>query len=198
MKREAEIKELLISNAIHLIAEGGFENATTKSLTYAGGNLKDLQMNEVYIYRFFGGKDQLYESAFLRLDSELFSAFHKGIEVVGGYEGMTKEKLYEFFLMAWRFILGNEERCRCYVRYYYSIYFKGNSLTAHRKLIKSMVEEMSSMFKEDADVYSILHSVFTALLDFAIRVYNGELLDSEINRPHIFNVLYSMMGTYFK
>lgn len=37
MKREAEIKELLISNAIHLIAEGGFEKATTKELTHCGG-----------------------------------------------------------------------------------------------------------------------------------------------------------------
>ena len=30
MRYEAEIKELLIENAIHLIAEGGFEKATTK------------------------------------------------------------------------------------------------------------------------------------------------------------------------
>ena len=85
MKCEAEVKELLISNAIHLIAEGGFEKATTKTL----------------------------------------------------------------------------------------------------------------MFKEHADVVAILHSVFTALFDFAIRVYNGELEDSEINRLHIFKVLYCMM-TYFK
>lgn len=36
------------------------------------------------------------------------------------------------------------------------------------------------------------------LFDFAIRVYNGELEDNEINRPHIFNVLYSVMAIYFK
>lgn len=57
---------------------------------------------------------------------------------------------------------------------------------------------MSSVFKEDADVASILHSVFTAMFDFAIRVYNGELEDNQTNRPHIFNVLYCMMMTYFK
>lgn len=43
MKREAEIKELLISNAINLIAEGGFEKATTKELTHYGGHLPDLK-----------------------------------------------------------------------------------------------------------------------------------------------------------
>lgn len=50
MRYEAEIKELLIENAIHLIAEGGFEKATTKELTHSGGALPDFKMNEVYIY----------------------------------------------------------------------------------------------------------------------------------------------------
>ena len=198
MKREAEVKELLISNAIHRIAEGGFEKATTKELTLCGGHLNGFKMNEVYIYRFFGSKENLYEAAFRQLDTELYHAFQNGVELVGGFEQDTKDRLYEFFSMAWRFILGNEERCRCYVRYYYSIYFKGNSLESHKKLFNKMISEMSSIFKEDADMTSILHSVFTAMFDFAIRVYNGELEDNEINRPHIFNVLYCMMMTYFK
>ena len=198
MRYEAEIKELLIENAIHLIAEGGFEKATTKELTHCGGQLPDFKMNEVYIYRFFGSKEKLYETAFVRLDTELFHAFKHGVEIVGRFDDGRKEKLERFFSLAWQFILGNEERCRCYVRYYYSIYFKGASLDAHRKLFARMVDEMTPIFKEEADVSSILHSVFTALFDFAIRVYNGELEDNDENRPHIFNVLYCMMVTYFK
>ena len=34
MEREADIGAILIDNAIHLIAEGGFEKATTKNLAY--------------------------------------------------------------------------------------------------------------------------------------------------------------------
>ena len=198
MRYEAEIKELLIENAIHLIAEGGFEKATTKELTHSGGALPDFKMNEVYIYRFFGIKDNLYEAAFVSLDTELYVAFRDGVKAIGGFDDNTKEKLYDFFSRAWRFILGNEERCRCYVRYYYSIYFKDSSIKAHKKLFEGIVTEMTPLFKEEADVSSILHSVFTALLDFAIRVYNKDLEDNEINRPHIFNVLYCMMMTYFK
>ncbi len=198
MRYEAEIKELLIENAIHLIAEGGFEKATTKELTHCGRQLPDFKMNEVYIYRFFKSKENLYEAAFVRLDMELFYAFKHGVEIVGGFEDDRKEKLARFFSMAWQFILANEERCRCYVRYYYSIYFKGASLEAHRKLFAGMVDEITPIFKEEADVSSILHSVFTALFDFAIRVYNGDLEDNDENRPHIFNVLYCMMITYFK
>ncbi len=198
MKHEAEIKELLVKNAIHLIAEGGFERATTKELTHCGGSLPDFKMNEVYIYRFFGSKDCLYEAAFLSLDAELHHAFIESIKAVGGFEGNTKEKLYEFFSNAWYFILGNEEHCRCYVRYYYSIYFKESSMKTHKKLFSEVISRMTPVFKEEADVASILHSVFTAMLDFAIRVYNGDLEDNEENRPHIFNVLYCMMMTYIK
>lgn len=198
MKREAEIRELLISNAIHLIAEGGFEKATTKELTHCGGDLPGFKMNEVYIYRIFGSKENLYEAAFVRLDNELFYAFQGGVAALGGFNENVKEKLREFFRMAWQFILGNEEKCRCYVRYYYSVYFKGTSLEAHRKRFEGMISEMTPLFKEEADVVSILHSVFTTLFDFSIRVYNGDLEDSDINRPHIFNVLYCMMATYFK
>ena len=198
MKYEAEIKELLINNTIHLIAEGGFEKATTKELTHCGGNLPDFKMNEVYIYRLFGSKESLYEAAFLRLDAELYDAFKKGVAAIPGAGNDTKEKMYKFFLLAWPFILGNEERCRCYIRYYYSVYFKGKSLEAHRKLFSEMISFMTPLFKEEADVSAILHSVFTALFDFAIRVYNGELENNDVNTPHVFNVLYCMMSTYFK
>lgn len=198
MRYEAEVKTRLINNAIHIIAEDGFEKATTKELAHRGGSLPDLKMNEVYIYRYFGSKESLYEAAFNLLDRELFYTFRNELRELGGVEHLTKATLYEFFLKAWEFILGNEERCRCYVRYYYSVYFKGRSATEHRRLFDEIISELSPAFKEEADVSAILHSVFTALFDFAIRVYNGELEDNEINRPHIFNVLYCMMMTYFK
>ena len=198
MKCETEIRELLINNTIHLVAEGGFEKATTKELTHCRGDLPNMKMNEVYLYRIFGSKENLYEEAFIRLDRELCYAFRRGVEIVGGFLPNSRERLYSFFLLAWRFVLGNEEHCRCYVRYYYSIYFKRHSLASHKNLFSGIVSEMAPLFKEEADVSSILHSVFTTMLDFGIRVYNGDLEDSDINTPHIFNVLYCMMSTYFK
>ena len=198
MKYEAEITELLINNAIHLIAEGGFEKATTKELTHCGGNLPNFKMNEIYIYRIFGSKENLYASAFATLDKELFDAFFKAAAAIGGFGQNARDKICKFLEMSWNFITSNEERCRCYVRYYYSIYFSGDSLAAHNKLFAGMIKEMSPMFKEEADVASIIHSVFITLFDFAIRVFNNALEDNDVNRPHIFNVLYCMMATYFR
>jgi hypothetical protein len=110
----------------------------------------------------------------------------------------TPIRLFRLFLRAWKFILGNEANFRCYVRYYYSIYFKSNSKAKHKQLFCSTIHDLSSIFIDEADAESILHSVFTALLDFAIRVCNGDLEDSEENRAHIFNVLYCMMLSYLK
>ena len=198
MKNGEAIRQALLDNTIHLIGGSGFEGATTRAIVCEGINDPTIRLNEVYIYRIFGSKEILYEEAFLRLDRELFYAFREEVVRVGGFEIDTRKKLYEFFLKAWRFILGNEERCRCYVRYYYSVYFKGHSLEEHRKLFEGLIVGIAPLFKEEADVESILHSIFTALFDFAVRVYNGDLEDSEINRPHIFNVLYCMMESYFK
>ena len=202
MKYETDVKELLISNAIHLIAESGFEKATTKELTLCGGHLPNCKMNEVYIYRFFGSKENLYALAFDFLDREMFSAFWRGTIFIGGFEGETneelKEKLNDLFLMMWEFILSNEAHVRCYVRYFHSVYFKENALETHRQLFMGAVEKMLPMFKEGADAVLILNSVFTTLLNFGIRVYNGELEDNDDSRLHMFNILYGMMANYLK
>lgn len=101
------------------------------------------------------------------------------------------------FLRVWRFAINNETQCRFYIRYYYSIYFKGQSLAGHNQRFSEIVNCFRPLFKDEADVVAIMHSVLTLLLDFANRVYNGDLADDDINRPHIYNVHYCAMESYF-
>ena len=200
MKRETEIKDLLINNAIHLIANGGFEAATVKEITKSGGDLSDVKMNDVYIYRIFGGKEELYKAVFARLDSELFYHFRKAMEIAFLDDSLktSKQRILRFFENVWDFIMGNEANCRCYVRFYYSVYFSGDSQRAHQDLFDGLVSKIAPFFIEEADVDAISHSVFSAMLAFAIRSYNNELLNDEENRPHIFNVLFCMTASYLK
>lgn len=198
MKNQLDIREILIDNTICLIAEGGFEAATTKAITHSGGALPGIKMNEVYIYRLFGSKEHLYNEAFERLDLEFVHALRRCVSDYGDFREDTPRKLYKVFLHVWKFLLGNETRCRCYIRYYYSFYFKNNSLKRHNELFEEIVTTFSYLFKEAADVRSILHSVLLALFDFAVRVFNGDLQDLEINTPHVFNVVFYMMLPYLK
>ncbi len=198
MKYEQEIRGALIGNAISLIAEGGFEKATTAAITHSGETVPGVRMNEAYIYRIFGNKEELYNAAFAMLDEEFLYALQSAISAEGDLRENTKEKLCNIFQRAWPFMMRNEQRCRCYVRYYYSTYFKDRAGSDHEKRFANVLATFAPLFKEEADVRSIMHSVLTTSLDFAIRVYNGDLEDNEENVPHIFNVLYCMMMTYFK
>ena len=198
MKNEQEIREYLIGNTIRLIAEGGFEKATTKAITYDGEPPLGLKMNEVYIYRLFGSKERLYGKAFERLDEDFVLSLRRCLHDYNSLDGNVKEKMYATFLRIWNFLLRNEERCRCYVRYYYSAYFRGKSLEKHNQLFCVIVEAFSAIFRPEADVKAIVHSMLSVLLDFAIRVHNGDLEDNDENRPHVFNVIYCTMESYFK
>ena len=201
MRHEEEIRELLIHNAIHLIAEGGFEKATVKELTTCGGDLPGLKMNDVYIYRIFGSKEDLYRAAFARLDGELFYNVRKAYQSANedlSPDASLKERIYYFLENLWDYILHDEERCRCYVRYYYSIYYDGAASEAHKELYSGVINAMKPSFKDEADVVAIIHSVFSAIFAFAIRVFSGDIQNDEVNRPHVFNVLYCMMSSYFR
>ncbi len=197
MKSELYVRETLISNTIQLIAEGGFAAATTKAITHSGNTSPDIKMNEAYIYRLFGNKEQLYDVAFERLDLEFIRVLRSCNADYGTLHTDTSVKFYKAFLRIWQFLLHNETRCRCYVRYYYSVYFKGKPYERHQERFKEIVSAFAPLFKEEADVKAILHSVLISLLDFAIRVYNGDMKNLELDTPHVFNVLYYMMLPYF-
>jgi hypothetical protein len=57
---------------------------------------------------------------------------------------------------------------------------------------------MTPLFRENADVTSLLHHVLSSLFDFAIRVYHGDIKDSEANATHIFRVLYCVLRPYLR
>ena len=198
MKNEQEIREVLMSNTIRLIADGGFEKATTKAITHSGELPPDVKMNEVHIYRLFGSKEGLYSFVFDYIDREIFFALKRCFESHKNESNDVKLMLRGVFNDAWRYLLKNEEHSRCYIRYYHSVYFKGDSLNNHNELFEKIIREFSPLFKEGADVKSIMHSVFTTVCDFAVRVYNGDLSDTDSNAEHIFNVVYAMMSMYLK
>ncbi len=197
MKNGDVIREALLSNTIRLIGESGFEKATTKAIVSLGIDDPDIRLNEVYIYRLFGSKELLYAEAFFVLDAELFATIRNSVKNFFENPLPFRDRLHQFFNRIWRFLLGNEFRCRCYVRYYYSSYFREQSLRNHRRLLYDHEDFFSPIFKEESDVISLIHTTFMSMMDFAIRVYNGDLEDTEENAYHIFNLLYNSLTSYF-
>lgn len=198
MKNESVVRDILVNNTIQLIAEGGFEKATTKAITYSDYTPHNFKLNEVYIYRLFGSKENLYEAAFDTLDKEFSFALNRCFTTTSVENKSIKEKLYNGFIRVWDFILRKEDRCRCYIRYYYSAYFQEYSLEKHNENFALVVNSFKMLFKPQADTKSIMHSVLTTLLDFAVRVFNGDLKNTDENKTYVFNVLLSAMMVFFK
>lgn len=196
MRCEGEIRSTLIDNTIHLIAEGGFEKATTRNITRYSPPTDQYTLNEAYIYRLFGSKEALYASAFLLLDTELVTSLCRKMENLHFSAGPNRAAFEALFQSAWRFLLRNEMKCRCYTRYYYSIYFKEASQRKHRAAFEMIVNQLAPAFKPEANVTAIMHGVLTMMLDYAIQVYNGDLENTENNATHVFNVLYCVIATY--
>ena len=91
-----------------------------------------------------------------------------------------------------------EDRCRCYIQYYYSIYFHNQSIERHKANFAGIVESFGRLFKEEANTGAIMHSVLTTLLEFIVRAFNGELENSLENKKYIFNVLLNSMSFFLK
>ncbi len=189
---QQSIRDTLIQRTIAVIAVEGLDKTTTKSIVAGTG------INEVYIYRYFSHKEGLLSSAFEELDNELVSQTLRHSSVMGlkGLNYETRSRL--FFFLIWNFLLGNREKCLAFVRYYYSPYFQRLSVDAHRQRYKPLVERFSLAFRQDADVWMILNHILNVMLDFAVKVHNGQMPENDDYAEHVFRVVYVSVKQYFR
>ena len=198
MKNESIVKEALIENTTRLIGEGGFEKSTTHAIVHDGASVHGIKLNEVYIYRLFGSKEQLYAEVFAELDTELFAMVSKGLDVFENKDVAFFDRLRLLFDRIWRFLLGNESKTRCYVRYFYSVYYREKSHRDHRKKLDAAAQRFAPAFVEGCNVRAVIHEAFMTMLDLAIQVHNGDLEDNEENAYHVFNLAYQSMRSYLR
>ena len=198
MKNESIIREALISNTTRLIGEGGFEKSTTNAIVHDGASVPGIKLNEVYIYRIFGSKERLYAEVFSELDDELFTTVGKALDIFERRDVALRDRLRILFDRIWRFLLGNEIKTRCYVRYFYSMYYREKSHRDHRKKLDAAAQRFAPAFTKECNVRALIHTVFMTMLDFAIQVHNGDLEDNEENAYHIFDLVYQSLVSYFR
>lgn len=191
MKRD-ELRQILIDGTIHVIAVDGFDKATTKQVCSKIG------VNEAYIYRCFQGKEDMFAQTFDSLDKELFDVIMGCLDVMHMTGLAFDVRCKVFFFKLWEFLLGNKEKCVAYIRYYYSPYFMKNSATVHKQRFWPIVEAFQDSFLEEADVWMILNHILNVMMDFAIKVHNGQMEKSNNYAEHVFRVVYTSTEQYFK
>ena len=132
------------------------------------------------------------------LKEEVVSKALEHVSVMYVQEKDFVMRCWEFYLGVWRFLLGNHDKCVAYVRYYYSPYFCKNSAEDHQKRYAPLVNKFRDAFREDTNTWMVLDHILKTMLAFAINVYNGIVPDDDDTAEHVFRLIYSSSGQYFK
>ena len=187
-----ETRKTLIAKTISVIANEGLDKTTTKAITQGTG------INEAYIYRNFKSKEDLLSKTFDELNEELVNKILQHVEVmyVKNLDFETRCRL--FFTAIWNFLLGNREKCLAFIRYYYSPYFVKYSVDVHKRRYAPVVDKFSVAFRDEANVWMILNHILNVMLDFAVKVYNGQMPNDDDYVEHVFRVVYCSVQQYFK
>ena len=187
-----DMREKLIARTITVIANEGLDKTTTKAITTGTG------INEAYIYRHFSDKKDLLSKAFDKLDEELVAKVMQHLPVMYMQEFEYELRCRVFFEAVWKFLLGNKEKCLAFVQYYYSLYFTKYSAESHKRRYIPIVEKFKDAFKDEADVWMILNHILNVMLDFAVKVHNGQMPSEDNYSEHVFLVIYRSVEQYFR
>ena len=185
-----DVRSTLIEQTIKVVADEGFDKATTKAI------VGDTGINEAYIYKYFKDKYDLLTATFSALDEELYSKAMHYVSVMNMPNVDFESRCQLFFTAVWQFLLGNREKCITYVRYYNSPYFRKYSLDEHKRRYLPLVSKFSAAFRAEANTWMILHHILETMLGFAIKVFNGELENNEDTATHVFILVYGTVCSY--
>lgn len=188
MKKEY-MRQQLMESAIHVVAAEGIHKATTKAIAKHSG------INEVYIYRLFEDKDDLFAQTFALIDSELIACILKYEPIMKMQALEIEERCYIFFRSCWRNIL-DYDKCSFFIKYYYSHYYNSYSPLKRRKAYAKVIESFTPAFREGTDIWRIFNRILDIVYSTVIKILRNEIQDNEETAEDVFGVLYSAIEPF--
>ncbi len=190
--KQDELRQRLIDGTIHVIARDGIDKATTKSIG------EETSINQAYIYRHFEDKEDMFAKAFETLDGELVAKAMQHVPVMYMKEMDYEMRCWVFFTSVWKFMLSNRDKCLTFIRYYYSPYFAKYSAVNHKHRYIPLVEKFRDAFRDEANVWMLLNYILNVMLDFAVKVFDGAVSNSDKTAEHVFRLIYGSIKQYFR
>jgi len=184
-------RDALINSTISVIANEGLDKTTTKAI------VRSTNISEAYIYRFFKDKEDLLSNTFSKLDDELVSKLANALTIMDKKDLPFEMRCWYCYRDVWHFLLGNREKTLAFIRYYYSPYFKKYSYAEHQLRYQGIISRFAAVFRSEANVWMILNHVLSVMLDFAVKVFNGDVEDNDDTTEHVFRLIYRAVSQYF-
>ena len=189
---QRKIKEALIKSAIYTIANVGIDSATTKLLANNAG------VNEVYIYRIFGGKENLFREAFIFVDKDFSAALLNLLPKTYSKSHNVEVGFKNLFKLVWKYANKDKQKCSFFIKYYYSRFYT-NEISLERKTIYSAVmKKFDTAFVRGTDTWWLFNHILDVIFSSAVKVLRDEMSDNEETQDNIFNLLYPAIKQYFK
>ena len=173
MKRGVEIRQELIKSAIRVVSVQGIQNATTKALSL------DAKLSEVYIYRYFQSKDDLFKQTFGSLDRELMLVMKRSLLRVNCNNANMKEVFRTIFHDFWEFALGDRNKCSFFIQYYYSSYYSTHSDAERKTIYQPLLDLISPAFANGVDAWIELNHMYDIAFPKLLRVIRGTIPDNK-------------------
>ncbi len=178
-------RELLIDKTVSVIANEGLDKTTTKAI------VQGTDINESYIYRFFRDKEELLVKTFSALDDELVDRMFTAFAALG-QEGLKSKTQWEWYVSSiWNFFLENPEKSIAYARYYYSQYYWKYSAAEHKKRHAPLVTKLQRVLRPGGDAWMLSEYILHAMLNFAVRVCQGEIPQEENTARQVLSLIYN-------
>ena len=185
------IRTALMDATVQVVAREGLEKLTTRSIA------SECDLHDTYIYRYFLSKEDLLKRTFLREDKLLNDIILERMKNTDLSEMHFREKLELIWFDTWKLFVENPEKCKFYVRYYYSPYFQ-DAVEEYKEENKELLKRFKSFFDTDMDVEILYHYNIHTLLHMAMRVATGELEKTEKVKEEIFELIYSINLVFTK
>lgn len=189
---QATIRQALIKSTIHTISEFGIDSATTKQLaTHAG-------VNEVYIYRIFGGKDRLFKETFDYVDKDFSSALLKFFPMSYNRSRDIETRFKILFKLIWQYAINDKEKCSFFIRYYYSRCYTKQVSEERKVIYADVMRVFNTAFARGTDTWWLFNHILDVIFSSAVKVLRGEIVDNDETAENIFNLLFPAIKQYFK
>lgn len=189
---QSKIKQALIKGAIHTISAVGIDSATTKQLATNAG------VNEVYIYRIFGGKDELFKAAFTFVDKEFSAELSRFIPMVYDKKHDIEIRFKNLFTLIWQYAISDKEKCSFFIRYYYSRYYTNQISQERKQIYSNIIKKFDTAFHRGTDTWWLFNHILDVVFSSAVKVLRGEIENNKQTQENIFNFLFPAIKQYFK
>lgn len=186
------MRQAFIDSTIHTIAQVGIDHATTKLLANNAG------LNEVYIYRIFGGKEQLFKETFTYIDKEFASTMLKIVPNVYKRELDVRSRFRQIFSELWKHSLQDKERCSFFIRYYYSRCYTSSVSEERKEIYAKVLSKFSTAFAYNTDTWWYFNHILDVIFSSAVKVLREEIPDNAETEEKIFSLIYAVLEPHIK